>query len=533
MNGSIRQSMLWLHTWSGLLVGWVLYAVFLTGAAAYFNDEITQWMRPEIAAPTSPRASLANAVAFLEAKAPGARSWTITLPSDRNPVAAVSWRPEPKPGEAQQQRGRNNANQATLDAAGEPIAVRETRGGTFLYRFHFDLHYMPVIWARWIVGFCAMFMLVAIVSGVITHKKIFTDFFTLRLRKGQRSWLDSHAVSAVLALPFHTMITYTGLVTLMSLYMPWGVMATYEDQAAFVRDAFPPTAAIARANAPASLGDLDAMLDKAAARFGGHRPDSLTITLPGDAAARVEIASPESSRLNARADSLTFDAVSGALLAASPERGAASATQGVMIGLHAGRFADVALRWLYFLAGVAGTAMVATGLVLWTVKRRARLPDPERPHLGFRLVERLNIGSIVGLMGGVACYFLANRLLPVGLAGRAQWEIDALFIGWGALFAWTLVRPAKRAWIETLAMAALLYLAIPVVNVATTERGLLASLLSGDWVYAGFDLTMIATAAILGWASFKTLRHQPRKKPERARRPASGAAPAAGEEAMA
>ena len=52
-------------------------------------------------------------------------------------------------------------------------------------------------------------------------------------------------------------------------------------------------------------------------------------------------------------------------------------------------------------------------------------------------------------------------------------------------------------------------------------------------MYAGFDLTMIATAAILGWASFKTLRHQPRKKPERARRPASGAAPAAGEEAMA
>ncbi|MNT84204.1 hypothetical protein D3C72_2241880 [compost metagenome] len=50
-----------------------------------------------------------------------------------------------------------------------------------------------------------MFMLVAIVSGVITHKKIFTDFFTFRWGKGQRSCLDAHAALSVLgfAVPFH------------------------------------------------------------------------------------------------------------------------------------------------------------------------------------------------------------------------------------------------------------------------------------------------------------------------------------------
>ncbi|WP_446893656.1 PepSY-associated TM helix domain-containing protein, partial [Acinetobacter sp. NS4_7] len=73
----------------------------------------------------------------------------------------------------------------------------------FFYRFHFQFHYMPVLWGRYLAGLCAMFMLVAIVSGVITHKKIFTDFFTFRPRKGQRSWLDAHNATAVLALPFH------------------------------------------------------------------------------------------------------------------------------------------------------------------------------------------------------------------------------------------------------------------------------------------------------------------------------------------
>src|SRR5256885_4150372 len=60
---------------------------------------------------------------------------------------------------------------------------------------------MPRIWGRWIVGFATMLMFVAIITGVITHKKIFTDFFTFRPRKGQRSWLDAHNATAVLALP--------------------------------------------------------------------------------------------------------------------------------------------------------------------------------------------------------------------------------------------------------------------------------------------------------------------------------------------
>lgn len=29
-----RQANAWLHTWTGLLLGWLLYAVFLTGTRA-------------------------------------------------------------------------------------------------------------------------------------------------------------------------------------------------------------------------------------------------------------------------------------------------------------------------------------------------------------------------------------------------------------------------------------------------------------------------------------------------------------------
>ncbi len=74
-------------------------------------------------------------------------------------------------------------------------------------------------------------MLVAIISGVIAHKKIFKDFFTFRPGKGLRSWLDFRNFRAVTALPYHVMITCTGIVTLMFMYLPWGIKAQYPDNA--------------------------------------------------------------------------------------------------------------------------------------------------------------------------------------------------------------------------------------------------------------------------------------------------------------
>ncbi|WP_163274466.1 PepSY domain-containing protein, partial [Enterobacter hormaechei] len=125
---------------------------------------------------------------------------------------------------------------------------------------------------------------------------------------------------------------------------------------------------------------------------------------------------------------LLFDGGGGQLLQLKEHSGVAADTQGVLYGLHLGRFADAALRWLYFIVSLAGTAMVGTGLVLWTVKRRTQLPDLQRPYFGFRLVERLNIATIAGLSVAMAAYLWANRLLPASRDGRAAWEVHVFFL---------------------------------------------------------------------------------------------------------
>jgi uncharacterized iron-regulated membrane protein len=82
MKENFRQSMAWLHTWTGLVVGWVLYFVFMTGTAGYFDEEITRWMQPEAplatwAAPASGPDAVARAQAILAARAPAADRWSI------------------------------------------------------------------------------------------------------------------------------------------------------------------------------------------------------------------------------------------------------------------------------------------------------------------------------------------------------------------------------------------------------------------------------------------------------------------------
>jgi uncharacterized iron-regulated membrane protein len=540
MKEGFRQSMAWLHTWSGLLVGWVLFMVFAGGTSAYFREEISLWMKPELhtaagaVAAVDPAQAAALAFTHLQAKAAGSTRWTIDLPNEREPLLRTGWAlPQPAaaaPRAAGERPRRARFASATLDpATGQPAAApRETRGGDFFYRLHFDLHYMSALWGRWIVGFCTMFMLVAIVSGIVTHKRIFRDFFTFRPKKGQRSWLDAHNATAVLALPYHLMITYTGLVTLMFMYMPWGQQAVYQDdRATYIAEVFPSSSGFA--NQPASgiaapLVPVDALLREASAAWHGAQVSRIIVNHPGDAAARVTLYRHEGGKLSSNQSSMTFDGASGRLLGRAGEDIApASETRGVLYGLHIGRFANPLLRWLFFVSGVAGCVMVATGLLLWSVKERQKYTKvlAQGGHVGFglRLVDGLNVGAVAGLPLAMAVFFWANRLVPVGIAERPATEIACFFWAWGLAAVAGLAWPTRRMWQVQLALGGLLFALLPLLNPLTGGMGLASSLPTGEWRVAGFDLTVLALGAALLAAARLAGRRRPAGKPRAAAAP--------------
>jgi len=540
-----RQSMSWLHTWSGLLASWLLFSIFVTGSAAYYREAITDWMQPErlvavhtksASAPDTPTTSTGpnvllgaqqsvtgKAVQRLTEVAPHAERWMIVLPDGSGNAPQIKWE-----GGSSRKMKVETLDDTTGNLAS--VVPRATEGGNFFYTFHYALHYLPPTVGEVIVGIATMFMLVAMVSGIITHRRIFVDFFTFRPRKGLRSWMDGHIVSAVLVLPYHLMITYSGLVLLMAALMPWPVQARYPGDGGrmqFFGEAYDYRLTGKSLGKPAALTPIVPLLQQAQQHFGGQGdedavghavehviereadqgndhgaeqvPAVITIDHPGDASATVKFELGQQHRLSVSQQTMTFNGLTGQRIAVYDTTPVRTVT-GVFMGLHQAFFAPPFIRALFFLSGLGGAVMVATGLVMWTHRYRQKHQRRDAPF-GVRLVEHLNISTIAGLPIAVASYFWANRLLPPALGTRSGWEVRIFFIMWAFALIHPLWRAGYRAWRDQLWLGAALFILLP----------LLDWLMIGTWVMPGFDIVSAALGILLAAIAVYTRRRQPPK----------------------
>jgi uncharacterized iron-regulated membrane protein len=490
-----RQVMAWLHGWTGLLLGWVLFTMCLAGTLSVFKPEIGRWMRPEATATADPVAAIAAAGNWLSRNAPDATGWYLAVPDSRMNTVEASY-----------DSGGAFLYRALDPVSGAPVA-RETLGGEFFYRLHFELE-LPFPWGRMLASFAAALMLVALITGIIAHRRIFRDFFTFRTGKGQRSWLDGHNALGVLALPFHLMITFTGLITLASLSMPWGINAAYgEDVAAMYREQIPGIAERAATGVKAPLAPLAPMLHEAQRRFGGAAVGRVYVISPGDKAAVVTVYRADSGQIGYTPAEISFDGATGGVLAEWTEARPAIQTYNVLYGLHIGRFAPSLTRWLYFLGGAMLTLAIASGLILWIVKRRERAPL----SLANRILERCNVGVLAGVPLGCGAFLLANRLLPLGMADRSAAEVSvALWTAAAALLAGAAL-PPKLAW----------PLLLGLVAAGCAVAPLFAPLGQGDAVILIGNLMLLAIAAGLAALVWRQMRRPPVPVARRAARMAA------------
>ena len=476
--------MTWLHNWTGLVIGWLVLAIAVAGTLAVFRQELDAWCHPELARGAIDQAAAgAAAVRWLGAHAAGAPGWYLDLADARSPGTLAFW------------TGRGAFLSRMLSpVTGAPDGIRASLGGEFFFRFHFELQ-LPYPWGRLIAAVAAEMLLTVLVTGIIAHRRIFKDFFTLRTAKGQRSWLDGHVVLGVLALPFHLMITVTGIVTLAALLLPWGGLAAHRgDRAALAHDLYPAIVRPASGHA-APLAPFAPMLRTAAERFDGAGISTVSIANPGDAAQLVTVSAGEGLSLGVQQHTMTFDGTTGRMIGEFVERRAAMRVYDVLYGLHLGRFAGAASRWLYFLSGLMLSATIATGLVLWVAK-------PRRAHgVGYRLVERLNAGVIAGMPLAFALFLVANRLLPGTLAARETVEVRCLFVAWVAALLIAATRSAARGWPLLLGLAAAACGAVPVADLTTV--GLPGGIAAFDGVAIGVDGVALLFALLFGATAYR------------------------------
>jgi uncharacterized iron-regulated membrane protein len=520
MLQTFRQSMAWLHTSLGLVVGWVMFAIFFAGTVAVFRQEIDYWMRPELHVVVPPQTAAAIGQQALEKLAPRAVRWTIELPSHRVPALRVTW----------QNTTAERAQGQYLDSAGRTLTPRDTRGGTMIYRFHYGL--LLGTTGMWVVGAMGMAMVIALISGVIVHAKIFREFFTFRPKQAApRSFLDAHNVSGVMVLPFSLMIAYSGLVIWWFIWMPAGWQVGYDgDRLAFFKEMTPAGfSAVPPSSAAATLTPLGALIARAEGDAPSGHPlivSSVSVSNPNTTGARIDVTRVSDNAMWGQSDQLRFDGVTGAALDRKAEVGSSGyVMHRVFRIIHEIKFADATLRWLYFLMSAVSCAMIGTGMMLWAVKRRARhvkalaqIGQLRHAVSGFA-VEALNAAVIAGMFTATGAYFWANRIIPVSWAGRADLEVQVFFGAWIACAVWALLhivlkrnalgdeegarRVMRDMWSGQWLVATLLFAGLPLVDQITTGD-VSHALARGDTIVLGFHATVLAAAAIMIWAGLKS-----------------------------
>lgn len=333
-------------------------------------------------------------------------------------------------------------------------------------------------------------MLAVLVTGIVIHHRIFKDFFTFRPEASfHRSWLDAHNATGVLILPFHFVITFTGLVIFWMIYMPAGVDLFYGGDFDKMLQEVEQRVHPQRAGIPAPLISLAALEQQAKTYWGGGVTEEIHVRHPGDLHAQVEVVRRADDRVDLISDRVTFDGATGKVLNVWKGKGSAFVTYSVLLGLHYLWFDHAMIRWLYFFMGLTGSIMIASGLLLWVIKRKDR---HAWDAVGYQIVESLNVAVVAGLPVAIAAFFWANRLWPLNVPERAMWEMNTFFFLWALCVAHGFLRKGCLwAWKEQVGAAAALFALLPLLNVGTTGDHLLVSLPVGNWRLAGIDLTCL------------------------------------------
>ncbi|MEE2729357.1 MAG: PepSY-associated TM helix domain-containing protein [Pseudomonadota bacterium] len=541
MLANFRLTMTWIHTWFGLVLGYVLMACFFFGSLAVFDREIDRWAIPDTRFAPQPMPSYDNMMRFMfEDMLPHPSDMAATanrvkgaLPAPeampmqtlyaftthRDPVLRVGAEfgipNEPLNGSDEHEHVHG---WGTLDPrSGKLLAEGSLRiGSEWFYPLHYNLNLHWGLVGYFLVGLAGFIMMVALVTGVIMHRKIFREFFTFRpAKKTQRSTLDLHNMTGVIALPFHFFFAFTGvLIFAASIFYPVsGFYLTklhdHHEAIESQRTGLP----LKPAGIAAPLASVDAMMEEAkriwAARDMAGEVGYLRVEHLGDRNSYVSIYRAGSDRVIYEGTGIHFNGSTGAVILEDPPASTVGNISSYLMSLHLQHFEHWPLRWLYVLGGLLGCVCIATGFIFFVEKRKRR--HAEYNNYGCRVVDALAVTAVTGMVIAAVAMLVANRLLPVDIADKGQWEVRVFWGAWGLALVHAALRSGpvanariNPAWKEQCLVLAALAVAAPVLNGWTTGDHLIQTLfVEPFWPVAGLDLCLLGCAAVSLWAARK------------------------------
>jgi len=532
MFSTFRLTMTWIHTWFGLVMGYVLMVVFFFGSLSVFDREIDRWALPETRFEPQPMPSFDAMLAPIfsritpdpdeveSARARVVGPLAATLPvmnwgaytTHRDPVLSLfaEFAVANNPKDPDDHVHGN----VTIDPRSGKILPHDDLklGSEFFYPLHFSLHLEWLNLGIWIVGVAAMVMLAALVSGVVIHRKLLRELFTFRPKKNvQRSSLDLHNLTGVVALPFHFMFPFTGLIIFAGLYFPLSE-TTFKRVAEMAERTESATKGLAfkPAGVAARLASVDVMVVEAKQRWTARGTPGevgyLSVTHVGDVNSYVSIYRAGTDRVTLVGQGVHFAGPTGRVIYEEPPPNAIGGVNDFLTGIHLQHFRHWLLRWFYVLGGLCGCVCIATGLVFFVGKRKRK--HAAQGVSGARWADALAVASVTGMLLATLGMLFANRALPSGLAQRNLWQERAFWLIWLLAFVHAAWRSAPvqqariaPAWREQCVGICVLALSAVLSNWLTTGDHLARTVTRGYWPVAGLDLALLTVAVLAALAA--------------------------------
>lgn len=429
-----------LHSWTGVSLGLFLFMVVFTGCFALFHHEIRLWEdglwnHPIAEQPVYIHPIFENWV-NTQADPQDIRFVEVSAPTPLTPYYSALLH----------LNGMDTPISARWDSeSGALLPPPQSGIADWMLNFHRQLMWPHRLGGedigRSIIAIAGIALLLSLLTGIVTHRKILRDAFTLRLDRSLRLLLtDAHKVIGLWGLPFFTISAFTGAyLGITVLVTPIIAALAFKGDTQALRAAFY-TPGLEATGTAAQMRPVDAFFAKPHPDKG-TTPFHIVITNWGDEHALYEAYYPTPPKLQLD-ERLTFKAVTGEQLP-NPPKTTAKAITYAMAPLHFGNYAGIWGKVLYAVLGLMLAGLIALGLSMWLEHR------PKHVYL-----RKIVIGATTGLaLATLGLFFLRNTALTTG---------TTFFAIWATVFIFNLFHPRpKRAMKHLLIGAGVLLLASP------------------------------------------------------------------------
>jgi uncharacterized iron-regulated membrane protein len=484
------------HGWSGIVLGLLLYAVVLTGMAAVFAEEIGAWSAGHLERQSAFERPIDQPLQQLAARTPKEFRDDVDLfeIGDRN-LGVFFHRHEVAPNGELINRGvyyrLDRHGRVVGEQRGTGEEVFGPRNDDALSHFLVDTHvrlHVPDPWGLLLTGILGLAMLVAAISGLLIHRHLFKDIFTLR-RKASRVLVerDRHSVAGTWSLPFAFILAFTG--SFFSFFGTVGVpivaMAAFGgNQQALSETVFGnPGKPDPR---PLTTGSLDRIAADALARTGDV-PTFVSIEHFGRADAAVTtFHNPKTGDIEPV--TLVYRGATGAFEREKPSIGTRPSVGGtltaIMAPLHFGNFAGVISKAVWFGLGFAMCYVTLTGLRLWLARRGEGQRSLDWLE---RAVTVIGFGLPLALLGAAVGFLFA---MPLGIA--VFWTPASFLAVSGAAIVAGFALPTNAALGRALqVMIGVLLLALPPIRFLAGGPGWASAMSAGQPALVAVDLALL------------------------------------------